>query len=155
MNKKDWYIVVVSDDIKNASAIRIGVWQILDIEILYTERYSKHVATPNNSMRVTDMRRKGNKLQISCNGGKSWLNVGTLTEEGGEDLPEDVTEKINALIGPDQEPTTAEIIAGVTEIIKEELAKYKSCVSVSEELGNCGCPMNVLPYEDCTERPIF
>lgn len=156
-NKRDWYIMVINDDMKNASAVRVGVWQILDIEILHTDRYSKHVSTPSNSMRVTDMRRKGNKLQISCNGGRSWLNVGSLTEEGKNDelITEDVTERINALIGPEATPTNAELVAGVTDIIKAELAKYKSCVSVSEELDDCHCPMHVPPYEDCTERSLF
>ena len=31
VNKRDWYIMVISDDMKNASAVRVGVWQILDI----------------------------------------------------------------------------------------------------------------------------
>ena len=70
VSRKDWYVIIANDEGQGlGGAVRISILNILDVEVLKTSNNSRNVKTPNNSTRVTDIRVKGNFLQISTNGG--------------------------------------------------------------------------------------
>ncbi len=137
VNKKDWYIIVTNDESTGLGAtVRIGVWQILDVEVLHAKNFAKNIHTPNNAMRVTDIRIKGNVLQVSNNGGRTWKNVGSELTEGpvGEEI--DIGDKVRAMIGSDQYANADEFVVGIVDIINDEVRKRKNQVSTYEEMDD-------------------
>lgn len=154
VNKKDWYIIVTNDESSGLSATaRIQIWQILDVEVLHAKKFAKEVHTPNNSMRVTDIRIRGNVLQVSNNGGRTWKNVGTELSEGPVGNEVTVSDKIKAMIGSDQYANTDEFINGVIDIIYDEVRKHKNQVSAYEEMDDWHLP-DTTPY-DSSDDPGF
>ena len=152
VNKKDWYILLANDEVGGANTIRIGVWQVIDIEVIHMHRFEANIHTPNNTMRVTDFRIKGNTLQCSSNCGRSWRNVGILSE-GPTDDDFDLTSKIEAIIGSDQYATSNELIAGLVDLVNEEVARRKNFISTTEELSSMR-PADTTPY-DSSDGPGY
>lgn len=139
VSRKDWYVIVASDDVMEgigSAAVRISILNILDVEVLKTNDNHREVRTPNNNTRVTDIRVKGNYLQISQNGGRSWRNVGAELNDDlvGEEV--DIDKKVRAMIGSDQYATADEFVKGIVDIINDEIRRRRSCVSTEEELDD-------------------
>lgn len=137
VSRKDWYVIIANDEGQGlGGAVRISILNILDVEVLKTSNNSRNVKTPNNSTRVTDIRVKGNFLQISTNGGRSWRNVGAELNDNlvGEEL--DIDTKVRSMIGSDQFASADEFVKGIVDIINDELRKRRSTVSSSEEIDD-------------------
>ena len=139
LSKKDWYIVVASDDPESVSSAKIPINNILDLNVLRKRRGVHPINTPNNAMRVTDMRIKDNYLQVSNNDGRSWRTVGinadgTLNPDPvGSD--KSIADKVSQLIGMDQMATTEEFIDAIVNLINNEVAKRtnRRPLSVTED----------------------
>ena len=139
LSRKDWYIVVASDDPDCTSSVKIPINNILDLNVLRKRRGVHPVNTPNNAMRVTDMRIKDNYLQVSNNDGRTWRTVGinadgTLNPDPvGTD--KSVADKVAQLIGSDQMATTEEFINAIVNLINNEVAKraHRRPLSVTED----------------------
>lgn len=139
LSRKDWYIVVASDDPDCTSSVKIPINNILDLNVLRKRRGVHPVNTPNNAMRVTDMRIKDNYLQVSNNDGRTWRTVGinadgTLNPDPvGTD--KSVADKVAQLIGSDQMATTEEFINAIVNLINNEVSKRtnRRPLSVTED----------------------
>lgn len=137
VSRKDWYVIIANDEGQGlGGAVRISILNILDVEVLKTSNNSRNVKTPNNNTRVTDIRVKGNFLQISSNGGRSWRNVGAELNDNlvGEEL--DIDTKVRSMIGSDQFASADEFVKGIVDIINDELRKRRSTVSSNEEIDD-------------------
>ena len=132
VTKNDWYIVVANDEDSGlAGTVRISVVNIIDIEVLRKKNFTANVTTPNNCSRVTTIRVKANVLQVSCNNGRTWMNVGELYDGPvGEEI--NVEDRVRALIGSDQYATSDEFVKLITEIIMDEVRRLKNEVSGEE-----------------------
>jgi hypothetical protein len=129
LSKKDWYIIISNNDPEIVSSCKINISSIIDINVIRKKRGTHPVNTPNNAMRVTDIRIKDNYLQVSSNDGKTWRTVG-INEDGSlndDHIGSDKTiaDKINALIGDDQYSSSEEFIDGIIDIINQEVRKRK------------------------------
>ena len=139
LSRKDWYMVVASDDPESVSSAKIPIANILDLNVLRKKKGVHPINTPNNAMRVTDMRIKDNYLQVSNNDGRTWRTVGinadgTLnTDPVGSD--KSIADKVAQLIGSDQTATTEEFIEAIVNLINNEVAKrsHRRPLSVSED----------------------
>ena len=137
MSKKEWYIIVSSDEFDEgfAGAVKIYVPNILDVNVIRQKNFVSNVTTPNNSMRVTSIRVKYDTLQISTNGGRTWKSVGTLTDDLiGPEI--DIDNEVRALIGSDQYSNSDEFVRGIVDIINKEvkrITKNHCCCEVSDE----------------------
>lgn len=139
LSRKDWYIVVASDDPENMSSAKIPINNIIDLNVLRQKRGVHPINTPNNAMRVTDMRIKDNFLQVSSNDGRSWRTVGINTDGTLNDDPvgcdKNVADKVAQLIGSDQMATTEEFIDAIVNLINNEVSKRtkRRPLSVTED----------------------
>jgi hypothetical protein len=139
LSRKDWYIVVASDNPECVSSAKVPINNILDLNVLRPKRGVHPINTPNNAMRVTDMRIKDNYLQVSNNDGRSWRTVGinadgTLNSDPvGSD--KSIADKISQLIGSDQMATTEEFIDAIVNLVNNEVAKRtnRRPLSVTED----------------------
>jgi len=140
--KNDWYFVVNSDDPEaRMGSVKILVLNLIDIEVLRMRRQGVHINTPNNSMRVTDIRLKAGYLQVSNNNGRSWKTVG-LEPVSDIDIPEsqELHDKLHAMIGSDQYETSDDLIRGIEMLIKDEARKIAGNISIYEDTdGECQC----------------
>ena len=127
LSRKDWYIVVSSDDPENMSSAKVPINNILDLNVLRQRRGVHPINTPNNAMRVTDMRIKDNFLQVSSNDGRTWRTVGINADGSLNDDPvgrdKGIADKIKCLIGSDQMATTDEFIDAIVSLIDNEVNK--------------------------------
>ena len=152
--KNDWYMVIANDDPDTRfGSVKILILNLIDIEVLRMHRQGVHINTPNNSMRVTDIRLKAGYLQVSNNNGRSWKTVG-LEPVSDLDIPEaqELHDKLHAMIGSDQYETSDDLIRGIEMLIKEEARKIAGNVSIYEENDDachcdqpwdCNCGANV------------
>lgn len=142
--KNDWYIIVNNDDpeVGVYGAVKILILNIIDLEVLRMKRQINPINTPNNSMRVTDIRLKAGFLQVSNNNGRSWKTVG-LEPVSDIDIPEhqDLHDKIHNMIGSDQYETSDDLIRAIEVLIKEEARKIagRSIAMFEEDDGPCEC----------------
>ncbi len=143
-SRKDWYFIVNNDDpeVGNYGTTKILVVNLIDVEILRMKNQVNPISSPNNSMRVTNMRIKAGYLQVSNNNGRSWKTVGA-DPLSDIDIPEhqDIHDKLHAMIGSDQYETSDDLIRGIEELIKEEAKKLSRCISIHEDTDqdNCEC----------------
>lgn len=143
-SRKDWYFIVNNDDpeVGNYGTTKILVVNLIDVEILRMKNQVNPISSPNNSMRVTNMRIKAGYLQVSNNNGRSWKTVGA-DPLSDIDIPEhqDLHDKLHAMIGSDQYETSDDLIRGIEELIKEEAKKMSKCISIHEDTDqdNCEC----------------
>ena len=141
-SRKDWYFIVNNDDpeVGNYGTTKILIVNLIDIEVLRMKNQVNPISSPNNSMRVTDMRIKAGYLQVSNNNGRSWKTVG-VDPLSDIDIPEhqDIHDKLHAMIGSDQYETSDDLIRGIEELIKEEAKKLARCVSVHEDTDSDHC----------------
>lgn len=124
--RKDWYFILNNDDIDSGplGSKKIYIVNLIDVEIISMARQVNAINTPNNPMRVTDIRLKAGYLQVSTNNGKTWKTVG-LEPVSDMDPTIDGTlhQRIHDLIGSDQYTTSDELVCGFEEIIKDEVRK--------------------------------
>ena len=129
LSRKDWYLLITSDDPENISSARIPIMNILDLNVLRQKKGVHPVNTPNNAMRVTDIRIKDNFLQVSSNDGRTWRTVGINPDGTLNDDPvgsdKGIADAISALIGSDQMATTEEFINAIIDLINKEVAKRR------------------------------
>lgn len=139
LSRKDWYLIIASDDPESVSSARIPINNILDLNVLRQKRGVHPINTPNNAMRITDMRIKDNFLQVSSNGGRSWRTVGINSDGTLNDDPvgsdKSIADKVAQLIGSDQMATTDEFIAAIVDLINNEVSKRsrRKPLSVTED----------------------
>ena len=144
-SKNDWYIIVSNDDPQcgNYGSTKILLLNIVDIEVLRMKRQVNPINSPNNSMRVTDIRIKAGYLQVSANNGRSWKTVGA-DPLSDIDIPEqqELHDKLHNMIGSDQYETSDDLIRGIEVLIREEARKLAGkSISMYEDLddGPCEC----------------
>lgn len=139
LSRKDWYIIVASDNPESMSSAKVPINAILDLNVLRQRRGVHPINTPNNAMRVTDMRIKDNYLQVSNNDGRSWRTVGINADGTLNDDPvgcdKTIADKISQLIGSDQMATTEEFIDAIINLVNNEVAKRtnRRPLSVTED----------------------
>ena len=139
VSKKDWYILVTDDNPEVITSVKIYITNIIDLNVLRQKRGVHPVNTPNNAMRVTDIRIKNNFLQVSQNDGRSWRTVGINSDGTLNDDPvgndKNIADKITALIGSDQMATTDEFIAAIIDLVNEEVKRRRKHhpLSVTED----------------------
>ena len=127
-SKKDWYIIVANDNpesIHNHRNEKIAVLNILDIQVITSSRYEKTIKTPSNGTRVTTLRVYHNVLQVSQDNGRTWLNVGALTDDFvGDEI--DVYNEIQRMIGSDQYSGSDEFIRGIVALVDRLVNKERA-----------------------------
>ena len=153
--RKDWYFVINNDDVEAGpvGSRKIYVVNLIDVEIISMARQVNAINTPNNPMRVTDIRLKAGYLQISTNNGKTWKTVG-LEPVSDMDPTIDGTlhQRIHDLIGSDQYTTSDELVVGFEEIIRDEIRKALRKLRPEEEDGddcNCHCHGTNSIFDEC------
>lgn len=139
--RKDWYFIVNNDDpdAGNFGSVKILVVNLIDIEILRMKRQVNPVNTPNNAMRVTDIRLKAGYFQVSNNNGHTWKTVG-IHPVSDVDIPEhsSLHQKIHDMIGSDQYENSDDFIRGIEKLIWDEVRKRQHHIQQCED-SDCDC----------------
>lgn len=78
---KSWFIVVDGSLDFSGQMERFSPTQILDCDILQKHDSVQYIATPNDSTRITDIRLCNGVLQVSIDGGYSWITPKTKAEK--------------------------------------------------------------------------
>lgn len=135
--RKDWYFIVHPDS--DPVAVKIICVNVLDAEVLHMRKSVNPINTPNNAMRVTDIRIKAGYLQVSNNNGHSWKTV-TGEPLSDIDIPEEAElhDKIHNIIGSDQYSTSDDLVNAIVDLIRDEARKLRHrCPESTDEGGHC------------------
>jgi hypothetical protein len=93
-DSRGWYIIVDGSIDFSGQMERFCPNQILDVEVIQKHDLALYISTPNDSTHITDMRVVDGLLQVSIDGGYSWITPKNYSpEEDGEIEDDNIASK--------------------------------------------------------------